>query len=144
MDIRDHPLNNKCHFRRLFDCDCVSDPPILCSAVSTRLLNGSNHCSGRVEINQEGHWATVFNANWGLNEALVVCREMQCGEPVVASTPFNFGHAGQATGYTTTCNGRETSISQCSLRGYAQTSQNHAAAATVVCSGKNSLGSLDV
>ncbi|XP_059897442.1 deleted in malignant brain tumors 1 protein-like isoform X3 [Gadus macrocephalus] len=115
-------------------CNHMEDAGVQCS-ISTRLLNGSNHCSGRVEIHQEGHWAPVFNANWGLNEALVVCREMQCGEPVVASTPFNFGHAGQATGYTTTCNGRETSISQCSLRGYAQTSQNHAAAATVVCSG---------
>ncbi|CAL8393814.1 unnamed protein product [Arctogadus glacialis] len=116
------------------NCNHMEDAGVQCS-ISTRLLNGSNHCSGRVEIHQEGHWAPVFNANWGLNEALVVCREMQCGEPVVASTPFNFGHAGQATGYTTTCNGRETSISQCSLRGYAQTSQNHAAAATVVCSG---------
>ncbi|XP_030201695.1 deleted in malignant brain tumors 1 protein isoform X2 [Gadus morhua] len=121
------------HFGRS-RCNHMEDAGVQCS-ISTRLLNGSNRCSGRVEIHQEGHWAPVFNANWGLNEALVVCREMQCGEPVVASTPFNFGHAGQATGYTTTCNGRETSISQCSLRGYAQTSQNHAAAATVVCSG---------
>ncbi|CAL8314023.1 unnamed protein product [Lota lota] len=116
------------------NCGHAEDAGVQCS-MTIRLLNGSDHCSGRVEIFQEGHWAPVYNSNWGLNEALVVCREMQCGEPVLSSTPLYFGQASQVTGYTTTCNGRETSISQCSLRGYAQTSRDHAVEATVVCSG---------
>ena len=115
---------------------------MLPSAVNIRLLNASNICSGRVEIFQGGVWAPLYNINWGPNEARVLCREMQCGEPVEASTTPYFGQASQLTGYTATCNGRESSISQCSLRGYTKTSRDSAAEATVVCSGENSLESL--
>lgn len=136
--ILNNHLRHKCKFR----LDCNADPPTLSSAVTIRLLNGTDHCSGRVEIFQGGHWAPVYSTNWGLNEALVVCKEMQCGEPVVASTSPYFGLASQGTGYTAICSGRESSISQCSLRGYTKTSRDHAVEATVVCSGENSLGSL--
>ncbi|KAG7277961.1 hypothetical protein CRUP_022131, partial [Coryphaenoides rupestris] len=123
------------------NCGHHEDVGVICRA-TIRLLNGSNHCSGRLEIFQGGHWAPVFNHNWGLNEALVVCKEMQCGEPMVTSTSPDFGQASQVTGYTAKCNGGESSISQCSLSGYAMTSRDHAAEATVVCSGQNSSGRL--
>ncbi|KAJ3606365.1 hypothetical protein NHX12_025886 [Muraenolepis orangiensis] len=116
------------------NCGHSEDAGVHCS-MTIRLLDGRNHCSGRVEIFQGGFWAPVYNGNWGFNEALVVCKEMQCGEPVVTSTADHFGQSSQSTGYTTSCNGRESSISQCSLRGYSKTVRDQITDATVSCSG---------
>ncbi|KAG7260221.1 hypothetical protein CRUP_033848, partial [Coryphaenoides rupestris] len=111
----------------LDDLECLGNETSVMQCKHTlfatiRMLNGSNHCSGKTGDLPGGHWAPVFN-------------QMQCGEPMVTSTSPDFGQASQVTGYTAKCNGGESSISQCSLSGYAMTSRDHAAEATVVCSG---------
>lgn len=68
-----------------------------------------------------------------MNEATVVCREMNCGDPV--ETTGSFGRGGDQRGYKISCSGRESSLTQCTLREYVVTSHSHIEEAAVVCSG---------
>lgn len=107
---------------------------VLCFPASIRLINGTNQCSGRVEFHHGDQWSTAYNNNWGMNEATVVCREMNCGDPVKFSG--SFGQSGDLTGYTVSCRGTESSITQCTLRQYTRTSHDRIEEAAVECSGK--------
>lgn len=106
----------------------------VCFLDTIRLINGTNQCSGRLEVYHGGHWLPVYNLNWGTNEATVVCREMNCGDPVKFST--SFGQGGELNGYKISCNGRERSIAQCTQREYTRNNHDHIEEASVVCSGK--------
>ncbi|XP_078146215.1 scavenger receptor cysteine-rich type 1 protein M130-like [Centroberyx gerrardi] len=114
------------------NCGHSEDAGVVCSNL-IRLINGTDHCSGRVEFYHGDHWSPVYNVNWGINEVEVVCREMDCGDPVMASG--SFGQGSGLTGYTITCGGKERSLAQCSLREFVKTSPNHVGDATVACSG---------
>nr|XP_061806380.1 deleted in malignant brain tumors 1 protein-like [Nerophis lumbriciformis] len=114
------------------NCNHVEDASVMCSA-SIRLINGTNQCSGRVEVHHEGHWSSVFNVQWSLHETAVVCREMNCGDPVKASG--SFGQRGDVNGYKINCNGRETSLTQCSFRDYVRSGHDRVQEASVECSG---------
>ncbi|KAM9779106.1 scavenger receptor cysteine-rich type 1 protein M130-like isoform 2-T2 [Syngnathus typhle] len=114
----------------LSNCHHDEDAGVVCSA-TIRLINGSNQCSGRVEFHHQGHWWPVFNVQWGLHEAVVVCREMNCGDPVEYAG--SFGQSGEHSGYTISCSGREKSLEQCSLRESVRNVQNQEA--SVRCSG---------
>ncbi|XP_030260227.1 small ribosomal subunit protein eS12 isoform X2 [Sparus aurata] len=113
------------------NCGHGEDAGVVCSAI--RLINGTGQCSGRVEISQGGHLSPAFNVNWGMNEATVVCREMNCGDPV----RFNgsYGQGGAQRGYNVSCSGRESSLSQCTLTEYVRTSNDRMEEAAVECSG---------
>lgn len=99
-----------------------------------RLINGTGQCSGRVEFYLNGQWAPAYNLNWGKNEARVVCREMNCGDPVEFST--SFGRAGHQRGYRVSCTGSEDSVAQCTLREYTKNDDDQTEEAAVICSGK--------
>ncbi|XP_061668559.1 scavenger receptor cysteine-rich type 1 protein M130-like [Syngnathoides biaculeatus] len=114
------------------NCNHGEDAGVMCSA-TIRLINGTNQCSGRVEVHHQGHWWSVFNVQWGLHEAAVVCREMNCGDPVKASG--SFGQSGAGNGYKISCNGRETSLTECTLRDYVRSGHDLVEEASVQCSG---------
>lgn len=99
-----------------------------------RLVNGTNQCSGRVEFYHGVHWSPAYNVNWGMNEAAVVCREMNCGDPVKFSG--SFGQGRDLRGYKVSCSGSESSLTQCTLREYARTGNDRIEEAVVECSGK--------
>ncbi|XP_044025482.1 deleted in malignant brain tumors 1 protein-like isoform X2 [Siniperca chuatsi] len=114
------------------NCGHGEDASVVCSA-TIRLINGTDQCSGRVEFHHGGRWSPAYNVNWGMNEAAVVCREMNCGDPVKFSG--SFGQDGELTGYKVSCGGRESALTQCTLTEYTSTSHNRIEVAAVECSG---------
>ncbi|XP_030005973.1 scavenger receptor cysteine-rich type 1 protein M130-like [Sphaeramia orbicularis] len=48
---------------------------------SVRLVNGSSLCSGRLEVQSSWSWSLVCAADFGLQAAEGVCRELGCGAP---------------------------------------------------------------
>ncbi|XP_061602330.1 deleted in malignant brain tumors 1 protein-like [Cololabis saira] len=114
------------------NCGHGEDAGVICSA-NIRLINGTNQCSGRVEFHHGGQWSPAYYLNFGMNEATVVCREMNCGDPVKVST--SFGQSEDLRGYKVSCSGREMSLTQCTLRDYARTRSDHVEEASVECSG---------
>ncbi|XP_038582841.1 scavenger receptor cysteine-rich type 1 protein M130-like [Micropterus salmoides] len=114
------------------NCGHGEDASVVCSA-TIRLINGTDQCSGRVEFHHGGHWSPAYNINWGMNEARVVCREMNCGDPVKVSG--SFGEGSELRGYKVSCRGDENSLSLCTLREYTRSSNNRVEEAAVECSG---------
>uniref|UniRef100_A0AAZ1XJQ4 Soluble scavenger receptor cysteine-rich domain-containing protein SSC5D n=1 Tax=Oreochromis aureus TaxID=47969 RepID=A0AAZ1XJQ4_OREAU len=115
-----------------FSCSHSEDAGVICSA-TIRLTNGTDMCSGRVEVHRGEHWSPAFNINWGMNEATVVCREMNCGEPVKISR--SFGQGEDLRGHEIHCNGTESSLTQCMFRNYTRSITDSIEEASVVCSG---------
>ena len=56
---------------------------------------GANETAGRVEVNYLGSWGTICDDDWGMEDARVVCRQLNLGEPVAFTKKAHFG---QGTG----------------------------------------------
>uniref|UniRef100_A0AAZ1WVE9 SRCR domain-containing protein n=1 Tax=Oreochromis aureus TaxID=47969 RepID=A0AAZ1WVE9_OREAU len=96
----------------------------------------STRCSGRVEIFHNNIWGTVSDYNWNLNDAEVVCRQLNCGS---ALGNLQFGHFGEATGQiwlsAVTCSGNEGSLTECQHSGWGNNYNRHYDDVGVICSG---------
>ncbi|XP_051974564.1 soluble scavenger receptor cysteine-rich domain-containing protein SSC5D-like [Xyrauchen texanus] len=115
------------------DCDHSKDAGVICQP-TVRLVDGSNSCSGRVEVFYAGEWGTVCDDSWDWNEAAVSCREMGCGDVIEAKTGAYFG---QGTGRVwlsgLQCYSSESSLRSCKSIGWGQNSCEHQKDAGVAC-----------
>ncbi|XP_075345958.1 scavenger receptor cysteine-rich type 1 protein M130-like [Mycteria americana] len=104
-------------------------------AAEVRLVNGDNDCAGRVEVKQQGQWGTVCGDYWSLNDAAVVCKQLDCGSAV--GSP-QYGYFGPGSGPiwmdNVSCNGTESALSDCPHRAWGEHSCSHARDAGVMCS----------
>uniref|UniRef100_A0A3Q3CPF4 SRCR domain-containing protein n=1 Tax=Haplochromis burtoni TaxID=8153 RepID=A0A3Q3CPF4_HAPBU len=110
---------------------------ILCLIGPIRLVgSGSTRCSGRVEIYHNNIWGTVFDFNWDLNDAEVVCRQLNCG-PALQAPRFSYFGAGtgQIWLYNVACSGSESSLTECQNSGWGTYIYGHGNDAGVICSG---------
>ena len=99
-----------------------------------RLVGGH---SRRVEVLHRGQWGTVCGAGWDLADAAVVCRELDCGEPVDALSDAHFGLGSKPFWMKNAmCTGSESTLKKC---GFIQPTDLDAClnkSAQVICSGK--------
>ena len=47
-----------------------------CTGFDIRLVDGADEGSGRVEVCLGGHWGTVCDDGWNINDATTVCRQL--------------------------------------------------------------------
>ncbi|KAG7509550.1 hypothetical protein JOB18_047524 [Solea senegalensis] len=118
------------------NCGHGEDAGVVCSA-TIRLINGTDLCSGTVEVRYNGQWLPALNLNWGMNEASAVCKEMNCGDPIEARG--STGQGGDLRGSKIKCGNRDTSLAQCSVTEYVRTGHDRVEEAFVKCSGNAKL-----
>ncbi|NXL92639.1 SRCRM protein, partial [Alectura lathami] len=78
------------------------------------LVGGGSRCDGHVEIFQCGTWGRVLDDQWDMEEASVVCQQLQCGE---AEAAYTLPRAERGTGPVGLCGvwcaGHEGGLSLC-------------------------------
>ncbi|XP_068026523.1 deleted in malignant brain tumors 1 protein-like [Melanerpes formicivorus] len=105
-------------------CSHQDDASVVCSGSgiadlgSLRVVNGSGHCSGRLEVLHAQRWGGLCRDGWGLEEALVACRQLGCGEPErrpPGATHFGAGSDLLWVG-AVECSGTEAALWGCRLQ----------------------------
>ncbi|XP_078522652.1 CD5 antigen-like [Lissotriton helveticus] len=120
-----------------FSCDHTNESGVICSDYGkVRLVNGTDRCSGRVEILFSNRWGTVCGSFWGIQAAEVVCRELGCGhaESWVEGAHFGEGH-GPIWLDSVKCTGTESFLWQCESKRLGEHTCSHQQDAGVTCAG---------
>nr|XP_056720372.1 deleted in malignant brain tumors 1 protein-like [Euleptes europaea] len=119
------------------NCSHSKDAGVVCRGTSSdiRLMNGSDRCSGRVEVYRNEQWGTICDDGWDLQDAQVVCQEMNCGNALSA---LGGVHYGQGSGAIWTdrlnCMGNEMALKECPRSSLGEHSCDHRRIASVECS----------
>ncbi|XP_025760644.1 deleted in malignant brain tumors 1 protein-like [Oreochromis niloticus] len=96
------------------NCGHYEDAGVICSGLFK--LSGPHPCSGRVELYHNNSWGTVCDYGWDLNDAEVVCRQLNCGMALEVPQSADFGAGtGQIWLDNVTCSGNENSLTECQL-----------------------------
>ncbi|KAM4703085.1 uncharacterized protein WCC33_011668 [Rhinophrynus dorsalis] len=110
---------------------------------SVRLVNGGGRCAGRVEVFYSDAWGTVCDDLWSMENAQVICRQLNCGDAISMN---GNGFSGAGTGPiwldNVKCNGNEKALKDCDSSPWGLYECNHEEGAGVVCSGNLNAGPL--
>ncbi|XP_065715711.1 scavenger receptor cysteine-rich domain-containing protein DMBT1-like isoform X2 [Patagioenas fasciata] len=103
-------------------CEHGEDAGVVCSGSGMadlgrlRLMNGSDSCSGRLEVLHAGRWGGICGEGWDLAEAHVACRQLGCG-PARSAGPALFGPGDGPTWVDNVeCVGTEGAIFECKVK----------------------------
>ena len=98
-----------------------------------RLADGARENEGRVEIFRDGHWGTVCDDNWDINDANVVCRMLNYSRALRAPGQAFFGYGnGKIWLSNVNCKGNETTLLNC-VSGLGASDCDHHEDASVIC-----------
>ena len=101
---------------------------------TVRLVDGYRDGEGRVEIFHHGHWGTVCDDSWDLNDAQVVCRQLGYLRAHLATHSSLFGEGnGQIWVDEVNCTGNESSLEDCPHDGWNNHDCEHSEDASVIC-----------
>ncbi|NXG68601.1 DMBT1 protein, partial [Baryphthengus martii] len=122
---------------------------VVCSGTTNtsvvRLVDGPNHCAGRVEVFHNHQWGTVCDDGWDLRDAAVVCRQLGCGEAITAPAGASFGRGLDPIWLDkVACTGEENALAECRARPWGIHHCTHEEDASVVCSDFTSAELADV
>lgn len=105
----------------------------LSSLSNIRLANGSLEY-GRVEVLHRGLWGTICDDDWDVEDGTVVCRMLGYTRATSAPQSASFGPGiGPVWLDDVSCNGNESSISQCTSNGWGTHDCSHSEDASVYC-----------
>ncbi|XP_058866624.1 scavenger receptor cysteine-rich type 1 protein M130-like [Acipenser ruthenus] len=118
-------------------CTQRNDVGLVCFGYTEyRLVGGPDSCSGRVELQYDGQWGTVCDRYWDLQDATVLCKQLNCGYTVSVPGQAWFGEgSGDVRADIFDCDGSETHISNCSISAWGRGACTHSNDAGVNCSG---------
>ncbi|XP_038053929.1 neurotrypsin-like [Patiria miniata] len=130
--------------RRLVDCPFVCSSiqqcnsshvaGVTCKPNIIRLVGGSNHTNGRVELYQDNAWGTLCDTDWDVRDAEVVCHQLGFSGAVEAKSGAHFGQGvGPVYMDGLACDGSETKISECPSFCWEEVACNHTQDVGVVC-----------
>ncbi|XP_029473787.1 scavenger receptor cysteine-rich type 1 protein M130-like [Rhinatrema bivittatum] len=100
-----------------------------------RLMNGPHRCAGRVEIFHDNSWGTVCEDAWDIQDAAVVCKQMDCGPAISALKGAYYGKGNDQIWLDNVkCNGSEALLANCKHNSWGEHDCEHDNDASVVCS----------
>ncbi|MCI4388670.1 hypothetical protein PGIGA_G00088700 [Pangasianodon gigas] len=109
-----------------------------CGHTEARLVNGSDSCSGRVELQYLSEWGTVCAVGWDMRAADVLCAQLDCGSAVAVVEVDWFGEgSGHIWADVFDCQGNETHLSQCDISSWSRAACSHKHDAGVICNGSS-------
>ncbi|XP_054664403.1 deleted in malignant brain tumors 1 protein-like isoform X9 [Grus americana] len=122
-------------------CEHGEDAGVVCSGSgisdlgNLRLVNGSDSCSGRVEVFHDQRWGGICSDGWDLAEAHVVCRQLGCGaaHSAAGSTQYETGD-GLIWVDAVECTGMEGALFECKVKFWGAKSCKSKGHAGVACS----------
>ncbi|KAI4889110.1 hypothetical protein NFI96_027342, partial [Prochilodus magdalenae] len=130
-----------CSSAQVVNCSSREQLSITCSGKfnsahsSIRLVGSGGDCAGRLEVFHSGSWGTVCDDLWGIKDAQVVCRQLQCGVALSAPVPAQFGPGtGPIWLNAVECEGNETSLWNCRFQLCGKDECEHMEDVGVVCS----------
>ncbi|XP_049331126.1 scavenger receptor cysteine-rich type 1 protein M130-like [Astyanax mexicanus] len=121
------------------NCSHDNDVGLACSGhTQARLMNGSDSCSGRVELQYLSEWGTVCDVSWDMRAASVLCAQLKCGSAVAVLGSDWFGEgSGRIWADVFDCQGNETHLLKCPISSWSRTACSHEQYAGVICSGSS-------
>ncbi|XP_054611380.1 scavenger receptor cysteine-rich domain-containing group B protein [Dunckerocampus dactyliophorus] len=101
---------------------------------AVRVVNGNSSCRGRVEVQYDDVWGTVCDDGWDMPNAVVVCRQLGCGNALEAKSQAFYGYGtGPILLDNVECDGDEADISECTHSGVGLHNCGHHEDAGVIC-----------
>ncbi|XP_064408626.1 scavenger receptor cysteine-rich type 1 protein M130-like [Latimeria chalumnae] len=98
------------------NCTHKNDAAVICSGENwqLRLSNGGSRCDGQLEVFYNGTWGRVLDNSWDLNDADVVCRQLDCGSALQVYNSSQYGHGAGPVWLTgVECLGNESALHHC-------------------------------
>ncbi|NXE58202.1 C163A protein, partial [Casuarius casuarius] len=123
-------------------CGHDTDVGVTCSGEGSvdclRLVNGGGPCAGRVEVKLRGQWGTVADDIWDMEDAEVVCQQLGCGSAKSAHDWTRFGRgSGPIHLVWVDCHSNESTLWECTVKGWGPYTGPHDWDVGVVCQGKS-------